>query len=76
MIIIVTYIFKNEEIYILLMTRSKVMEQIVKGEEMKFLKIELPEWLHAAFKSKVYGEGKSVKDKVTELMQDYIGNKK
>jgi len=51
------------------------MEQNQISEEtMKYIKFEIPGWLHSSFKSKVALDGKTIQGKLVELMQGYIGN--
>ena len=39
----------------------------------KRLTVEIPDELHAEAKSKAYGEGKTLKEKIIELLKAWIG---
>ena len=40
--------------------------------ENKRLTVEIPEDLHAEAKSKAYGEGKTLKEKIIDLLRDWL----
>ena len=41
-------------------------------EKLKRLTVEIPEDIHAEAKSKAYGEGKTLKQKVIELLKKWL----